>query len=202
MKIFFSFLATVLVLASCSLEQNYVFNEDFSGSYSLVFDMNEIVAFSSEDPDSTEDAFADLNVDSLKLAYEQMEGISNVKISGKDNVLHMSYNFASIDALNKSLETENNATAAFGGNATDDRFSYQNGIFKYNFPISGDAESLDSLAQMMSIVEYNIHMQFAKPIAKTSNGEMGADGKSLRFEGNLGEVANKEKSLDLEVSFK
>jgi hypothetical protein len=45
-------------------------------------------------------------------------------------------------------------------------------------------------------------MQFAKPIAKTSNGEMGADGKSLRFEGNLGEVANKEKSLDLEVSFK
>jgi len=202
MKMFLSFLAASLIMASCSLEQNYVFNEDFSGNYSLVFDLSEIVAFSAEDPDSVEDAFADLNVDSLKLAYEQIEGVSNVKISGKDNVLRLSYNFVNIEALNRSLETENNATSAFGGNATDDRFSYENGIFKYNFPVTGDEEGLDSLAQMMSIVEYNIHMQFAKTIAKTSNGELGEDGKSLRFEGNLGEVATKEKSLDIEVSFK
>lgn len=199
------FLVSILLAftaVSCQLEQNYVFNDDFSGNYSLVFDISEIVAMSSEDPEDVEDAFAELNVDSLRMAYENLNGISNVKISSKDNVIRVNYDFANLEALNKSLETENNAAMAFGRENGGDRFSYSKGVFKYDFPSLGDDETLDSLAQMLSIVSYDINMTFAKTIDQSNNGTIQSNGKSLRMEGNLGEVAMKEKSLNLEVTFK
>jgi hypothetical protein len=202
MKTIFYFLSALLFFSSCSLEQQYSFNEDFSGTYKMVFDLTEIAAFSAEDPDSVEDAFETMNTDSIKTAYQSIEGISNVEVTAKDNVIEVRYDFKDLDALNRSLQNENEAMSAFGGEVNQERFLFKNGVFKYNYPDFSDDEETDSLSQMLTIVQYNVVMNFAKTIESSSNGEIQENKKSILLSGNLGEVATREKSLDLEVTFK
>lgn len=202
MKKILTLLAAIAVFTSCTLEQTYTFNEDFSGTYIMNFDISQMAAFSTEDGQEAGDLFEDFNQDSLRDLYRNMKGISNVEIKTTENVINLKYDFDNLENLNQSLLAEQKAQEAFGDMADKPRFEYKKGTFIYNAPNLGSDADQDSLSQMLAVVEYDITLNFAKKITSVSNGVLSEDGKTVKMTGNMGEVALKEKSLQLEVKFK
>jgi len=201
MKNIFLLTLAVFALVSCKLSQQYTFNADFSGKYQLLFDLNEMASYGVEDPDSIPNVFEDFNLDSVKQAYEQIKGLSHVNVSAAKNVLNVRYNFNDLDALNASLDVQNNGEFSLN-NGSGIKFSNENGVFKYNFEEENAESTPDSIAEMMTFIDYDIVMEFAKPINSASNGIISESGNRLTLQGNLGEVAAKKKSLNVEVTFK
>ncbi len=196
-------LLSILALTSCKLSQHYTFNTDFSGLYQLKFDMTDMANYGVEDPDSVPNVFEGFNVDSVQNIYEQMKGLSKVDVKAEDNVLYVSYKFEDLTALNASLATQNSSEFGMGATENGNKFSNEKGVFKYMFSDDSNAEATpDSIAQMMSFIDYEITMEFAKQIDEASNGVVDESRKRIDLSGNLGEVAAKEKSLNLEVTFK
>jgi hypothetical protein len=194
---------SILLLASCTLTQQYSFNEDFSGHYQLEFDLSDMANYGNEDPDSVPNVFEGFNIDSVQDAYAKIEGISKIKVKTENNVLFVEYKFADLKALNASLSLQEQADLGISGMGSDNKFSYVDGVFTYNFQDETSAEATpDSIAQMMSFVDYSIRMQFAKPIKSATNGTIDQSGMLLDLSGNLGEIASKEKSLNVQVTFK
>lgn len=200
MKQAFLILLALFTLASCKLTQQYRFNLDFSGDYKLTFDVSELAAASTGDDDTLEDFFADMNLDSLAQVYRSVEGIDDVSIEKDSNVLYISYSFRDLDALNRSLQQQENPELGMGGER--EKFKYSEGVFSYNIGGLDNTAQSDSLAEMMNFVEYDINMHFAKKIKEANNGSISDDERSVTMEGSFGEVLKKEKSLDLDVRFK
>ena len=188
----------LIVAVSCKITQHYQFNLDYSGSYSLDFDVSALAEFGANSPDSIEDFFADMDLDSIVDTYKGIEGISNIKATKEENILHISYDFANLNALNQSLNTSDSDELSLG-NAVE-KFSVQDGVFKYDIGDFGESPS-DSLAEMMSFIEYDIVMKFARNIKSASAGTVQDDNRTVTMEGNFGDVVRKEKELKLEVLF-
>jgi hypothetical protein len=55
--------------------------------------------------------------------------------------------------------------------------------------------------QMMQFIDYKITMEFRKEFLEATNGTVQPNGKSVVLAGNFGELAEKKKSLDLEITF-
>lgn len=195
-------LLSILALTSCKLSQHYTFNTDFSGLYQLKFDMTDMANYGVEDPDSVPNVFEGFNVDSVQDIYEQMDGLSKVDVKAEKNVLYVSYKFEDLTALNASLATQNSSEFGLGASENSNKFSNEKGVFKYQFTDDSETATPDSIAQMMSFIDYEITMEFAKQIDEASNGIIDENRKRIDLSGNLGEVAAKEKSLNLEVTFK
>lgn len=193
----------IVLLSSCKLSQHYIFNDDFSGHYQLKFDLSDMAGYGVEDPDSVENVFDGFNLDSVQEAYQNIDGLSKVKVTAEKNILFVEYKFADLNALNTSLSLQDNAELGMSGNSNVTKFSFENGVFSYVFSDELDTEATpDSIAQMMSFVDYEVTMEFAKRIDVATNGIIDESGKRLDLKGNLGEVATKEKSLNVQVTFK
>ena len=189
------FVIAMLMLASCKISQHYTFKKDFSGKYAMDFDLSGLDELDDNtNQDTVINYFEGLNTDSVKRYYNAIDGITRVKVKVKDNVLHLTYKFASLDALNTSFQNESNDL----GLANNAKFSYANNVFTYSFQT---ATMNDSLAETMSFFDYDVTMEFAKDIKRIDNGEQIAGKNAVHLSGNLGEIAKGEKSLSLRVEF-
>ncbi len=198
MKYLFALLAFSFVLGSCSISQEYFFNKDFSGTYKMEFDLSGISDIDEGGADDLE--ISQQELDSLKMAFENIEGISKVNVETKNSVIYVAYSFKDLNALNKSLENFSQDDLSFGD---ENKFAFENNVFSYNFSEDNMGETpADSVAQMMSFLAYNVKMTFEKKIKTVSNGELNAEENSVTLEGDLGEIATSKKSLNLEVTFK
>jgi len=203
MKNLFLAAIAVFMLVSCKLTQQYTFNKDFSGHYMLQFDLSDMASYGVENPDSIPDVFEGFNLDSVQQAYAAINGLSKVKVKAEKNVLIVEYNFADLNALNTSLSLQDNSELGMTNNSNVTKFRFEEGIFTYTFSdVQSEVATPDSIAQMMSFVDYNITMEFAKTIDAATNGKIDETGKRINLVGNLGEVASKEKSLNVQVTFK
>jgi len=198
MKNLLLFVFVAGLLFSCTITQHYSFNVDYSGDYTLDFDITQLAEFGAESPDSVEDFFEEMNLDSLADAYNTVPGIANVRVTKDKNILHVAYSFANLEALNASLNTNGKTDLNLGD--AEEKFKVTDGIFNYNIGSFGENPS-DSLAEMMSFVDYDITMSFARKIKSASTGTISEDGKTVNLKGNFGEIVKEEKTLELEVIF-
>jgi len=203
MKNIFLLAIVVFTLVSCKLSQQYTFNDNFSGQYQLQFDLSDMASYGVEDPDSIPNVFDGFNLDSVQQAYAAIDGLSKVKVKTEKNVLFVEYNFVNLNALNTSLSLQDNSELGMTNSSNVTKFRFEEGIFSYTFSdLQSEVATPDSIAQMMSFVDYDITMEFSKQIESTTNGKIDESGKLLKLNGNLGEVASKEKSLNVQVTFK
>ncbi len=198
MKQLLTLMTAVLLLVSCKITQNYRFNLDYSGDYSLTFDLTELAEFGVEEGDTIENFFEDVNLDSISQMYRSVKGITSVEVKSEPNILYVNYSFENLEALNKSLENQGGNEMPLGANP--DKFTVTDGVFSYDIGALSGAKN-DSVAEMMSFVAYDITMKFAKQIKEATNGTVSEDGRSLHLQGDFGEVIKKEKELSVDVSF-
>ena len=200
MKRFIALFCLLITLISCKVNQHYKFNLDYSGDYTLEFDLRDLANFASDEGEPSEDLFDGMNLDSLADVYKAIDGINNVKISQDTNVLRVSYSFADLDALNKSLLNQGSDEVSLG--SKEEKFTVEDGVFKYSIgEVTSGAQS-DSLVEMMRFIDYDITMEFKKRFQEVTNGTVQEDGKTVVLTGNFGELAEKKKTLDLEIRFK
>lgn len=198
MKIILLSLLIVLGTVSCKISQQYHFNADYSGSYSMDFDITALAEFTASSPDSIEDFFAEMDLDSIVARFDTLQGISNVRVTKAQNILHIAYDFAGLEALNTSLNTADVNDLQLGDAA--EKFRVVDGVFRYDIGDFGETPS-DSLAEVMSFIEYDIMMTFAQEIETASTGTIQSDQQTVVMNGNFGDVVRNEKQLTLEVTF-
>ena len=105
-----TFLSAIVLLASCTVTERIHFNADFSGNYEMVLDMSAMKAF-SEIPDSlgnvqSEPMIPREQLDSMKLEFQNLQGISNLNINEENWIYTLSFNFTdpgALDGLNSEL---------------------------------------------------------------------------------------------------
>lgn len=105
-----TFLSAIVLLASCTVTERIHFNADFSGKYEMVLDMSAMKAF-AEIPDSmgnvqSEPIIPREQLDSMKLEFENLQGISNLNINEENWIYTLSFHFTdpgALDGLNSEL---------------------------------------------------------------------------------------------------
>ena len=195
MKAFVSFFTVLFLLTSCTITQHYSFNNDFSGNYSMAFDLSGLEAL-QDSASKDEDFFEGINTDSIEEVYSKLDGISKVKVRTEKNVLYLSYKFDGLESLTASFA---NGTEYNMGMNEQAKFSFEDGVFRYDFTT---ANVVDSLSESMNFFEYNVIMDFKQPIKEATNGVVNTKENSISLTGNLGEIVSNKKSLSVAVTFK
>lgn len=189
---FFAFIATVIVLSSCSITTHIHFNKDNSGNVKFEIDYSEMMA---EMDDSTKTNFKD----SIMSPFQEMSGLEklkNYKMEFKGNSLILSYDFANIDELNTSLSTMENGESS---EKKDKVFSADKKSITYTAKKSEDSEEgADDMAAMFPVT---FRVSFEKKISKCSNKdyEINKEEKFIEFSGNAGDFASEKMNFTVKL---
>ncbi len=153
-----------IVLYSCSIEEEFHFNSDFSGHYSFRFDYSELKVLDT----------SGIAGDEMSKGYEEMvtelqkiDGISNIVINSDDNIgsVEVEYDFSSIDAINQA--NYNNETQSYtkfftlSGKKLSFKADFSEELEEYKDPSMDDEELLKNIE---SFIDYTITIRFEKNI--------------------------------------
>jgi len=225
-RIIWAFCFCVLTgcLYSCfEIKENIHIKEDGSGSYSFLMDMSQLkplFAMSRDLQRSMGDTSARARAaapatpnpllqmktkfDALQTKLEAVPGISAYKTIC-DTTTYMigaQYSFASIEALNNSINvlrtSTNNATGVETAHYTyaNKRFEKINDISKAN--VTGSTTKNDSLTnELLKGARYTLTCTFDKKIKDVSNLNyyISADGKTLFYTGSLLDIINQKTNI-------
>lgn len=213
MKILFTLLTTVAIIASCTIKTNITFKEDFSGSLEYVFDMSEMYGMLGDTVNATslldEEGEMQASLDEM----EAKEGISNVKLREEldKGIYYLSLDFADIEALNVILHDENPMTdglgvidedagsSAIGGlqfNQKGNKIFVEMPDFQaFQESMNGEDEETQESMEMMKMMgfDYELNISFHKEVNKIkTKGNATASGNTVKFHMSLQELLELE----------
>ena len=204
-------LAVVLLFGSCSIAQEYYFNNDYSGNYKMTFDMSELMSLAGDEENGeTEDLLDQHTKDSLITANNALEGISNTQVSYNDYVMSMSYDFENLDALNAALaqsslgeDMEDDPTASMLTNSSVE-FSGKGKKLTYMIPEFSTYDLEDSTLMYLDMIELKTTFNFERDVKSIDNASaiIQESGKTVVIEGNFKEFAEGEKNLSTTFKLK
>ena len=162
--LFLLFFLFAILLTSCSIEEEFHFNPDFSGNYSFQFDYSALLAL---DTSGTAGEEMSKGYDEMEDELKKIDGISNIVIKSDDikgNVI-VSYDFSSIDAINKAnYNTETEHYTKFfilSGKKLSFVSDFSKEFEEYKDPSMDDEELLDNIE---NFVDYTMTISFDKSI--------------------------------------
>ena len=155
---------SLIFISSCTIRENFDFNDDFSGHYSFQFDYSALLEL-----DSSGSASSELDKGYLEMEDElkKIEGITNIIIISDNesgNVL-VSYDFNSIEDLNKAnFNKESNRYNKFfsiDGKKVKFKVDFSTELEEYKDPEIDDTELLENIESM---INYKMIFKFSKKI--------------------------------------
>ncbi|MFZ5553311.1 MAG: hypothetical protein ACOZCO_09365 [Bacteroidota bacterium] len=202
----FIYLLLFTFISSCTIEQHIHINADGSGrlEYSIsgmsTDAMNGLLTdslgVSDENVTGTEDTLKE-EMNKFAETLRSVTGISEVKVDadGKTGKYGVSFNFTSLDVLNKiPKETEPNAPDFFSG------FKLEKKKFSYTpvKPVEKTEEVENSMADMF---KYKLVFSFEKKIKKCSNKNftVSPDKHSITFEGNINDLNSDKTKVEVKL---
>lgn len=119
----YSWIFAVILLASCSIQEEIHFNKDFSGKVSYTIDLSSMMSMAKAFAE--QDSSGESQTEDMDIPIEQMEetlgkvqdieGISNFESnSDEKGIVKFSFDFANLDALNEAYNKANDSDG-FGG---------------------------------------------------------------------------------------
>ncbi len=193
------------LLTGCTIEQQYEFEEDFSGKYGLQIDLSSVYALMGDSAESAS-PLAEVNVDSMIMELNKLEGISGAMISEKEGMLDLTYQFSSMETLNKTMVDQNmnnliNDSASM--KQSSPQFSKKGKSIYYHWE-GFDKATVDSWEEfkgMEEMIRYKLTMRFPRPIKKIDNksATLSADNKTLTIEGSLMDFIQNKIDLNMKV---
>ncbi len=208
MKLFKLFVA-IAILSSCSIAQEYYFNNDFSGNYKMVFDMTDLMSLAGEE-DEKEDLLDQETKDSIITANNEIDGISNTQVTSEGYLMILSYDFANLDALNSALakssmgdEMGDDPTASMLNNSGIE-FKGKGKKLTYTIPEFSTYDIEDSTLMYMDMIDLKATFTFERDVKSVENTSalIQENGKSVVIEGNFKEFAEGQKTLSTEFKLK
>lgn len=184
-----------LLVASCTIRQEFSFEEDFSGQYKVDVDMSSMASLTDGKAEPLLDSF---NKDSMIEAMNNPSGLSQAFIEEKDHVISFGYHFHDVKSLNgaqkdadwgaimgegfRVLESEKPMFALKGK-----KLFYSPPKFDNN---NSEVEETEGMEGMSSMIRYEVVLHFKKPIKKVSNENwvLTGDRKTAKFSVGLDEL--------------
>ncbi len=185
-KYLFAFLATVLLLSSCSITTHIHFNKDNSGNVKIEINYGEMMA---EMDDSTKINFKD----SIMSPFQDMSGLEklkNYKMEFKGTSLILSYDFATIEDLNTSLSTIEKGEDS---DKKEKLFSAKKKSITYTAKKAENTE--EEVDEMGAMFPVTFKVSFERKISKCSNKayKVNKDEKYIEFTGNANDFSSSDK---------
>lgn len=214
-KNLYLFLIVILFLVSCSITQEYHFNNDFSGTANTSIDISVMKnLLSSMDSTGEGDNSFDTLDQSLVEVAEKLKrvGAENIKYGWKNDktVLYLTYDFKNVDVLNKTLSETGSGMDLLGKGASE------NGTPKFSKkgkrtliydapPVKKDTLWDNSeMESMREYFQYSLQFSFNKKIKRVNNknAEFNGDMKGFSFSGNMFDILSPDYSTDFKTKLK
>lgn len=174
MKYFLLSLSFIILLStSCSFQQKFHFNNDWSGSSELKIDMSQMIALSGGVGGAEEDSldlFSDFKSENSLEDLGKIPGITNVRMdeNSKKGIFILTYNFENIDALNKSMASSDVLSGA-SSEKDHNYFSVKKNKLIYQMKTMDEEEEVDGMKEvkeMKEMFKYDLIFSFEKSIKK------------------------------------
>ncbi|MCI4668054.1 MAG: hypothetical protein MRZ79_07825 [Bacteroidia bacterium] len=214
---------SLVALASIStgcfdIKEKISLKKDGSGSYSMVMDMSEIgkMMESMGGAPGGEDPFAQMDsaIDETAASLRSSKGISNVVTKSENFVVTISYDFASIQAVNDANANMGAETAMIGqgGDGPNFDLDIKKRVFKRASPDFGDVmgslgaddESLEMAKMMLGGAKYTMTYTMPGKIKSMTNQDavIGEDGKTVTLKASFLDLLESKTSVGNEIVFK
>jgi hypothetical protein len=194
----------MVIFTACTIEQTYHFKSDFSGSYSMRFDLSAMAGLgdSASSQSTTDTIFTPESLDEMRNAYLTVPGVSNATATYDNNVLESGFEFSNLKALNE-------AVGKGSGESEESKGIYhftQNGkklIMKINR--DGMAEfNGEEMASMGEMVTFKLAVSFERDIKKVKGdiAQWTKGSKEVLIEFPLKTLSDPKTNLDVEILLK
>lgn len=212
--------AIALLLSAClTIEENYSFKKDGSGTMEYVVDMSELAellkgmeGLSDDRKDGSGDPMGDMEMSEQAKALKALPGVSKVKVKNEKDgyVQRLSFKFADLDALNGAL----NVLLPDSTGARHDFFQWEGSTLvrtnnRHAAELAGEMaeDEPDDPADMTGFLQsmhYKYSFAFSEPIADIGSAEGVAreapSSKQVRLSTDWSVIMNDPKALDLRIT--
>lgn len=197
-------LALLLLAGGCTVQQEFTFNKDLSGKAVNQVDLSNMRLVMPRF-DSTR-SFSQMRdsvwnytrqvADSL----QALQGISNVQSQWKDSTAQMmlSYQFSGLSALNKAFAVTNPGNCATGNGC----FAKGWRRFSFTAPQFIEQKQQEKIPESHSKKDFHyvLHLKFAGEVRRVKgDARVTAEGKGLRYQGNLFDAFGRPRSISFEA---
>lgn len=154
----------LFLISSCTIKEEFHFNEDFSGYYSFDFDYSALLALDTSGSAGEE---MSKGYDEMEEELKKIDGISNIIIVSDDVLgkVLVAYDFASIDAINKAnYNNESQRYTKFfirSGKKLSFVSDFSEELDEYKDPSMNDEELVQNIE---NFVDYTMTISFDRSI--------------------------------------
>jgi len=186
MKQFLVFILTIVIFSSCTFDEHFEFNKDWSGSYKATLDFSEMAAFGNElqenegEAKASEEILPEEKKEEFIRNLNSKDGISkaDLEVNEEEYTVTFSFDYDGLDALNDLKASD----FSFDDDSNDD-VGMANWIMtskgKKKFFMTLDPNdqtaSSEEMDQAGELLKISTTLAFAKPI-KSFTGEMAQKG--------------------------
>jgi len=212
MKHIFILIFAAILMESCTITQEYVFNKDFSGTYISTIDMSLMMnTMKSFDTIGKSNKWTDSIQYSMNEAIVEIEktGVSNLKYGwNKDTTaICISYSFKNLDELNNAMNSTKSGSAFFQNSKSKSPAYFEkkkNTLIYHSAKIEND--SIFNSQQMKSMdqfYKFELIFSFEKEIKSISNikADISLDKKRVILKGSLFDLVSPVYNSDLIIKF-
>ncbi len=208
-------------VSSCTITQEYKFNDDFSGTTETNIDLSSMInLIKSSDTTGNSDNSFDTLTNTFAGIEEELDnlGAKNINLEWNENhtIITLSYDFDNIDMLNKitnkidiiNLLSLNEEPGKEEKKSKEiQKFTIKGKKkFIYNQPIleNDTLFSGENSDAMNKYYKYKLIFSFDNEIKNINNkeAELSKDKKSISFEGNLFDLTNEENKTNFKIKLK
>ena len=201
-------LASVIILAllqSCiTIEENYKFNKNGSGSLEYVIDMSELGDLMGD----MESDDADINdkqknsMDSIYNILVGMDNLKNIKNNSEEWISRIEFDFQDLDALNAALKVLNNDAATW----TKSGKRWTRSQLKSDaMPLDGGSEDEELATGMLESMEYIVTVRSSKKISGYEGNQdayKSTGKKSIEVKTNFSDLIEDPQILSFSINAK
>jgi hypothetical protein len=202
----------ILFAAGCTITQEYHFNKDLSGNYSLEMNVEELIGFmESMDTTGNMSGLDSMDQSFLEMSEKYKEnGAKNVQAGWKEDktTIFVSFDFDDISTLNNILNNSSGSDDLLSFGASSEPAEFANKGMKklsINMPeYSNDTLNMNEMGEMSNYLNFETIFSFDRTIKKIDNQEavLSDDKKSFKFEGNLDKFLDENFSMDTNIKLK
>ena len=213
MKLSSIIIALIIILfTGCTITQEYHFNNDFSGDYTLELEMGDLInMIKSMDTTGDMSSLDSMDQSLIELSEKYKEaGAKNINTGWKDdkNTLFLTFDFENLETLNDILNSvgEESDMFSFAGSKGTTNFSNKgSGKIIVDLPeYINDSISENEMDQMKEYLSIETIFSFDREIkkVKNENAVISEDKKSFKFEGKINDFMKEGFTLDSDVKLK
>jgi len=207
------FIALLLIFAAgCTITQEYHFNKDFSGNYSMEMNVEELIGFmESMDTTGSMSGLDSMDQSFIELSEKYKEaGAKNVNAGWKDDktTIYVAFDFDDINSLNSILAESGSGDEMLSFGSGKNPASFTNKGKKkifINMPeLSNDSLNMDQMAEMKNYLNFETIFSFERTVKNVDNEKavISDDKKSFKFSGNLSDITEEGFTMDTNVKLK